>query len=221
MFSYAQAGKSAKAANPATGASADKFERDVAAAVCQDLERENKTRSFNQLSKEEAMTLLQSLMTRHLTSNPKELEKLIKAANNDPSAAQAMGQRVGGRLASECPIALALFARLAGAPAPADASLLTATEAERPLLNKLADELCTEFSAHDSKTPLAKMAKADRTALMQQNMQKVMKAHAKEITDLYGPEIFFEQEKLHAFGMKVGASMTGKCPNIVAEFGRE
>lgn len=216
----------AKPAAPAPAASNSQFESQLATEICQDFDKQNAAKPFKQLTKDEAMNTLQQSMTQVMMKHPQELEKMMKTSGPDAAAAMnAMGQRIAGKLANDCPIAIILFTRLNDSPGAADAlssldaEALTVTPAERPLLEKLAQDVCADLTDVTAKQPLAGMAPDQRMQLIQQSMQRVVKAHAKDISEQYGPEIFLETERLKALGAKVGSLMVSQCPKLVATFG--
>lgn len=193
-----------------------KFEGEMATAICQDLEKENKTKPFDKLDKAQATSLFQAVMVRTFTARQAQAEKVMKANKMESQEAmQDFGKRVALRLAGECPTAMSLFVKLSGADASVNSADLAISEAERPLLESITAGTCTGLTASNAKQPLSGMSKADRTALMQQTMQGVMKEHAKELSAQYGPEVFFDTERLRALGMKVASLMATKCPSIL------
>ncbi|WP_400193120.1 hypothetical protein [Hymenobacter sp. B81] len=207
---------------PATASATAQLESEITAEVCRDFEKQHKVRSLDQLSKDEAMTLMQEAMKRSMMSRAKQVEKLMKdAGDNSAAVLREMGQRVGARLASECPVALALFTRLAGNTAAVQSADLTIGDAERPLLTRLATAMCTDLTAVDAQQPLSQMSKEARTGQIQQSMQKVLKDHAREVSEQYGPELFMDADRMRALGIKVGGLMAGQCPKLVATFGQQ
>ncbi|GAB3829506.1 hypothetical protein [Hymenobacter jeollabukensis] len=196
------------------------LESQLTAEICQDFDKLNAAKPFAQLSKEEAMSTLQQSMTQVAMNHPQEIEQLMKASGADAqSAMQAMGQRVASQLAADCPVAMTLFARLAGTdPATAQAPDITVSEAERPLLTKLATDICTDLTAQDAKKPLLKMPKADRMAMVQKTMERQIKAHATELTQQYGPTFLQDMPRITAMGAKVGGLMAKQCPTQTAAF---
>ncbi|MBO0360536.1 hypothetical protein J0X19_21420 [Hymenobacter sp. BT186] len=204
--------------NPA----AAKFENEITATVCREMEKEDQKTPFAQLDKAAAQTVFQQVVTRAFEPRQKEAEKLYKSNSIDYSQVmRSVGQRVAGRLAGECPVAVKLFMRMANQPANASMTDTKITEAEKPLLTKIASETCTELTKSNSQKPLAQIPKAERQALMQQAMQQTMKAHATEITNQYGSEIFFDADRLRGFGMKVGLLMASECLQEISAVGAE
>lgn len=227
MFSFAQAGKSAKASNTAAGLSTEQLEREMADAICQDFERENKTRPLAELTKEEATTMMQNSMFKVMSARATEVEKILKKNKQDPNTAmREVGQRVGAQLAGNCPVAMLLFARLSGNKAAADAvgsvdaASLAISAAERPLIETLAADACTELGRLNAATPLAGQTTEARQTAVQQAILHAAKAHAKEIGDFYGADVFFDTEKLKVIGMKIGSLMASKCTPLIAEMGQ-
>lgn len=194
----------------------------MATSICQDLEKENKIGSLDKLDKAQAMSVFQTVMMRAFTARQQEAEKLMKANKMESSEAmQEFGKRVAMRLASECPTAMALFVKLSDKGGDVNAASLAISPAERPLLESLNAGTCAGLSAANARQPLSGMSKADRTALMQQVLQSVMKEHAKEISAQYGAEVFFDTEQLRTLGMKVASLMAGKCPSILTDLGQQ
>ena len=189
------------------------FESQLSKEICEDFNKLNATKPFDQLSKDEAMSTLQQSMTQVMMQHPQEVEQLMKDSGADPSVTMRdMGQRVAGKLVTDCPVAMVLFTRLSGSNVPVKAADLTISAAERPLLTTLSTEVCAELTAQDAAKPLASQSKEARSAAMQQTMQKIMKAHAREISQQYGPEIFMDQERIYGLGAKVGSLMATQCP---------
>ncbi|RAK68039.1 hypothetical protein [Hymenobacter edaphi] len=206
---------------PAAASSTAQLESQLSTEICQDFEKLNAAKPFARLSQEEARSTLQQSMMQTAMRHPAEVEQLMQTGGADSQLAmQALGQRVGVKLMTDCPVALVLFTRLAGRPAETVATLdLTVTEAERPLLEKLAQGVCADLTAVTAKQPLAGQSVDQRLQLIQQAMQRVTKAHAKEISAQYGPEIFLDSERLQTMGAKVGKLTTSQCTALVAAFG--
>ncbi|MCC3156383.1 hypothetical protein LJ737_03990 [Hymenobacter sp. 15J16-1T3B] len=203
---------------PAAPASTAQLESQLSSEICQDFEKLNAAKSFALLSQQEAMNTLQQSMTQVAMNHPQEIEQIMKASGADAQAAmQAMGQRVSTKLAADCPVALTLFARLAGTDT-GSAPDLTVSDAERPLLTKLATDICTDLSAQDAKKPLLKMPKADRMALVQKTMERQIRAHANELTQQYGAGFLQDMPRITAMGAKVGGLMAKQCPTQTAAF---
>ncbi|GAA4392321.1 hypothetical protein [Hymenobacter koreensis] len=213
---------SAQNTKPAPTPALAKFEGDMTASLCKEFEKENAVRPLAEFSKDQAQTFMQGLMKDYITAREKEVTKLFKDNGGVSNATmEAMGRRVGMRLASECPVAMVLFVRLAGGSTDVPASSLTISDAERPLLNDMADGVCQRLEQSNKQKPLTSLPKADRMALVTQTMQEVMKSNAKRISDQYGPEIFMDPEKLKAMGMKVGGIMATKCVTVLTAVGQE
>lgn len=211
----------AKPAAPTTTVSAAQFESQLSTEICQDFNQQNATKPFDQLNKEEAMNTLQQSMMQVMMKHPQEMEQMMKTSGDDASAAmREMGQRVASKLVTDCPVAMVLFARLSGSNISPKAADLALTAEERPLLNTLASEVCADISARDAAQPLASQSKEARTLIMQEAMQKSMKAHAREISERYGPEIFMDQERIFSLGAKVGGLMTAICPSALTSMGQ-
>lgn len=215
-----------KPAPAAATSSTSQFESQLSTEICQDFDKLNATKPFAQLSQQEAMSTLQQSMTQVIMQHPQEVEQLMKANGADAqSAMQAMGQRVATKLAADCPVALTLFARMAGTdPAslssagPSSAADLTVSEAERPLLEKLATAICADLSAQDAKKPLAKLPNAERMVLVQQVMMKQMQANQAALTKQYGADFFQDTQRITAMGVKVGGLIAKQCPTQAALF---
>jgi phosphotransferase system HPr-like phosphotransfer protein len=204
---------SGQAKASASASSTEQLESRLAAEICQDFDKLNATKPFDQLNKDEATSTIQQSMMQVMMKHPQEMEQLMKASGPDASVVmREIGQRVGSKLATSCPVAMVLFTRLSGSAVSVKAANLTISAEERPLLTILANEVCTDLSAQDAAKPLADQSKEARTAAMQQALQKSMKTHAREISERYGPEIFMDRERIFSLSAKVGSLMTVSCP---------
>ncbi|RTQ47098.1 hypothetical protein EJV47_19570 [Hymenobacter gummosus] len=203
-------------------ASTAQLESQLATEACQELTKQNTARPLAQLSPTEAMSTLQQTMIQVVMKHPQEVEKIMKANGADPSTAmREMGQRVATKLGADCPVAMALFTRMAeGNTGEASAADLSVSPEEQPLLIKLSTDICTDLSAQDAKKPLAKMPKAERMNLVQAMMEKHMKANQAALTKQYGPTFFQDMERIRAMGVKVGGLMAKQCPTQAAAFTR-
>ncbi|MCC2546792.1 hypothetical protein LJY25_10085 [Hymenobacter sp. BT175] len=200
-----------------TPAAMAKLEQEMATAVCQDLEKENVKNPVAKFTKEQAMAFLQQSMMKVATSRAAEVQELLQATGKSPEEAmQEVGQRVGQRLISSCPTAITMFAGMAGSSRAIDPAASVVTPAERPLIEAMASDMCTDLERTNAKQPLAKMTKPERNVVLQKLMTTIMQTRAREITAQYGEDIFQDTERVRNLGVKIGIQMVGRCPATVS-----
>lgn len=218
--------KAAATTAPATSTASGnaQFETQLSTEICQDFDKLNATKPFAQLSPEESMYTLQRSMTQVIMRHPGEVKQLLQASGTSTQdAMQAIGQRVAVRLMADCPVAMALFMRVTnqpatGATAPPD---LTITDAERPLVEKLAQGMCANLAATTTPEQLASQPLQYKLQLIQQAKQRVLKTYAKEISAQYGPDILADPALQNALMAKAGLLAVNHCGSFADAFSAE
>ncbi|UOQ72971.1 hypothetical protein [Hymenobacter cellulosilyticus] len=184
----------------------------VGADMCRQLTAENAKQPLENLTAQEAQQLFVRLIMSSASTSP----ELVTALTSNPAGAnkygEILGKKIGLWLLKECPITQPLFMKM-GAQEISKKQPIPAAEAK--ILQPMAVEVCHDLEARQKKQDLNALTPEKRSEVLQEVVQKSMKAHAKELTQQYGADIFLDSERMRAVGTKLGLQMGTQCPNIL------
>jgi|GEM_PF-6068504 len=184
----------------------------IGAAMCRELETENAKKPLANLSADESRKLFTRLIMTHAMANEELMGLFTSQPENAQKYGEAMGRKVTFWLVRECPVSQPLLMRV-GMQEVAKKQPLTTQE--QKFLAPIVSDVCRGLEAQQKKQDLKKLSAEQRNGLLQTTLKTVMKAHAKEIAAQYGTDIFLDEERMHAFGVKVGVQMANDCPGVL------
>ncbi|SNR52598.1 hypothetical protein [Hymenobacter mucosus] len=198
---------------PADSVAEQKLVQAVSADMCRQLELESKKRSLDNLSQEEAQQLFVRLFTKTATDNKELMRKIIAMGPAAQTYGQQLGRRVGIVMMQECPVSQPLFMRLGSAQVSKQQEV---KPEEVAILKPIATAMCQDLQPRTAE--LKKMTLEQRTQELIQAFQRNLKPYAKEISQLYGADIFLDQKRMETIGTKISLQMASQCPEVILLF---
>lgn len=185
----------------------------VSADICRQLEQENKKNSLSTISQEEAKQLFVRVFTRTATENKEIMQKFESMGPEAGAYGEKLGRRVAFVLIKECPVSHPLMMRLGGEEVNKQQAL---KPEEIAVLKPIATAMCRDMQPRVAE--LKKMTPEQRMQELTQAFQKNLKPHAKEISRLYGADVFLDTDRMKALGTKISLQMATQCPEVILLF---
>ncbi|WP_215137851.1 hypothetical protein [Hymenobacter sp. ISL-91] len=186
----------------------------VSADMCRRLEVENQKNPLTKLSKAEAEQLFSRLFLQAAASND-ELATFLTTIGEQGAREQGeqLGRKVGLLMMRECPVGQQLFMRLGGEQVNQQQGV---KPEETKLLQPIATAMCRDLTPRVAE--LRKLPLAKRMETLTEVLSKNLKPHAKQLSQLYGADIFLNKEGMEKLGVKIAALMAPQCPEVLVLF---
>ncbi|SET91725.1 hypothetical protein [Hymenobacter actinosclerus] len=203
----------AQAVSPTDSLAESKIVASIGADICRQLVAENRKRPLDALSQEDTKQLFIRLMLVSLAGNPELMKRIAADPDQAQSSGEVMGRKVGLWLFRECPVSRPMIMRLGAQQLTKDQAV--SNPAEEAVLTPMATQMCGDMEQRVKMKGQKTFTLAQNQALFQSALTPYMLDHMEEMKAVYGEDIFEDQEKLRALGIKLALKMSEKCPEIM------
>ena len=187
--------------------------RKLSEAMCAQLANDHTT-NFETMATPAAMQMTQEMFVTAMKRDSVAFIAMITTASEQGQSAQLVGQEVGKdvvlRLSKSCPAAMPLILRLSQteqAKQAVTAKVPPISEIEKKALQPLANHICAQLAAAETKQPFAKLLPEQRRALFTTLMQKEFIANRAGLLRYYSVVQLNDPQRQEEIGQKMAALM--------------
>ena len=187
--------------------------RQLSEAMCTQLANDHVTK-FEVMATPAALQMTQELFITAMKRDSVAFMAMMTTASEQGRSAQSVGQEVGKdvvlRLSKTCPAAMPLILRLSQteqAKQAATAKVPLISETEKKALQPLANHICAQLTAAETKQPFAKLLPEQRKALFTTLMQKEFITNRASLLRYYSAAQLSDQQRREEIGQKMAALM--------------
>ena len=190
------------------------FVRHLSTSMCQHMATEMQGKEAGKLSADECQALFGKLVLSSMADNLSEFQTVLKQAKSVDADAlgQQMGEQAVIQLMQACPAARPVIIRMG----MLSSGLTEGVEpAERSVLLPIVQSICQRLDEENAKQPLEKRTPAQRSELMETEMQGALLAKSSDLTGYYGDEALEDSKLSEQIGQKIGILMAEQCPSYL------
>ncbi|RPD49561.1 hypothetical protein DNI29_01810 [Hymenobacter sediminis] len=146
---------------------------------------------------------MSALMTANKVSNPHK-------------AGEALGATMILHLVENCPAGQQL---MAGVIQSKFKSKLPITEAERPVLMLVTQDVCQRLDAENATRPISSRSQAERSSVITAAMQGSILKHMEPLANFYGLDKMKNNKLMEGVGQKIALLIFQQCPSYLLQLG--
>lgn len=214
-------GTAAQAAAPLAGDTLRgqrRFIQHVSATMCERLQNESQKRPLSSLSAVDFQSVLAATIESSIATHSEEMGTLMTANNvsNPRKAGELLGVDMILHLVGHCPAGQQLMVGVVQAQFGAK---LSVTEAEKPVLLLIANDICQRLDVENATRPFSSRSQEERRTTMMTALQGGMLKHMEPLANLYGLDNIKNNKLMETVGQKIALLILQQCPTYMLQFG--
>lgn len=214
-------GTAAQAAAPLAGDTLrgqHRFIQHVSATMCERLQAEEQKRPLASLSAVDAHSILAATIESSILAHADEMSTLMAAnkVSNAHKAGEALGVTMILRLVESCPAGQQL---MVGVIQSQFGVKLPITEAERPVLQLVTQDVCQRLDAENATRAMSSRSQEERRTVIMTALQGGMLKNMEPLANLYGLDNMKNNKLMESVGQKIALLIVQQCPTYMLQLG--
>lgn len=214
-------GTAAQAAAPLAGDTLrgqHRFIQHVSATMCERLQAEAQKRPLTSLSEVDAQSILAATIEGSILAHADEMSTLmtVNKVNNPHKVGEGLGVTMILHLVESCPAGQQL---MVGVIQSQFGAKLPITDAERPVLLLVTQNVCQRLDAENATHPMSSRSQEERRSVIMTAMQGSMLKNMEPLANLYGLDKMKNTKLMESVGQKIALLIFQQCPTYLLQLG--